>query len=61
MPIWVHVLSVFIQLGKLIYDMCKKDPKAAEACTLAIKDAKKNGDVSKLQQLLDNIKGDGSC
>jgi hypothetical protein len=61
MPIWVQVLSVFIQLGKLIYDMCKKDPSAAKACTTAIKEAKEKGDVSKLQQLLDTIKGDGSC
>lgn len=61
MPIWVQVLSVFIQLGKLIYDMCKKDPKAAEACSIAIKQARDTGDLTKLQKLLDNIKGDGSC
>jgi hypothetical protein len=61
MPIWVQVLSVLLQLSKFIYEVFKKDPAAAKACTLAIKEAKKSGDVSKLQQLLDNIKGDGTC
>jgi hypothetical protein len=61
MPPWVQILSVFIQLGKLLYDVLKKDPQAAKECSIAIKHARDTGDLVKLQQLLDNIKGDGSC
>jgi hypothetical protein len=61
MPPWVQIVAVFIQLGRLLYDVLRKDPRAAEACSIAIKQARDTGDLTKLQKLLDNIKGDGSC
>lgn len=61
MPPWVQIVAVFVQLGRLLFDVLKKDPKAAEACSVAIKHARETGDLAKLQKLLDNIKGDGLC
>lgn len=61
MPVWLQIASAVLQLVKLIRDMLKDNPKAAVSCSVAIKEVRKTGDATKLQQLLDSIKRDGSC
>ena len=53
---WVQIASAVIQLIRLILDLLREDPKAAKSCSVAIKDARKNGDVTKLNQLLALLK-----
>jgi uncharacterized membrane protein (DUF106 family) len=66
MPIWLPYLSTIIgalvQLAKLLIDMARdKEGDQIKECGLAIEEARKSGDVSKLTKIIENMKRGKSC
>lgn len=66
MPVWLPYISTIIgalvQLAKLLIDMAKeKKTDEIKACGLAIEEARKTGDVSKLTKLIEDMKRGQKC
>lgn len=50
------IISVCIEIIKLIVALRKKNPKLAKECLGAMESARKQGDLSGLQKLLDRLR-----
>lgn len=66
MPVWLPYISTIIgalvQLAKLLIDMAKeKKSEEIKECGLAIEEARKTGDVSKLTKLIEDMKRGKPC
>lgn len=51
------IISICVNIIRLIVSLRKKDPELAAKCMVAMSEAKKNKDLSKLQQLLHDLQG----
>jgi hypothetical protein len=66
MPVWLPfiptIISALVQLAKLLIDLAKeKSGDKIKDCAVAIEDARKSGDVSKLTKLIEDMKRGKSC
>lgn len=66
MPVWLPfiptILSALVQLAKLLVDLAKeKSGDKIKDCAVAIEDARKTGDVSKLTKLIEDMKRGKPC
>lgn len=66
MPVWLPfiptILSALVQLAKLLMDLAKeKSGDKIKDCAVAIEDARKTGDVSKLTKLIEDMKRGKPC
>jgi hypothetical protein len=65
MPAWLtlipSIISAVIQLIKLIMELKKKNPVAAKDCSEALATARKSGDGSAMQHLLDKMGKGENC
>lgn len=56
------ILSALVQLAKLLYDAAKeRKGDEIKECGLAIEQARKTGDVSKLVEIIEKMKRGKSC
>ena len=66
MPVWLPfiptILSALVQLANLLVDLAKeKSGDKIKDCAVAIEDARKTGDVSKLTKLIEDMKRGQPC
>jgi hypothetical protein len=66
MPVWLPfiptIISALVQLAKLLIDLAKeKSGDKIKDCAVAIEDARKSGDVSKLTKLIEDMKRGKPC
>jgi hypothetical protein len=66
MPVWLPYISTIIgaliQLAKLLLDFAKeKDGDKIKECGLAIEEARKSGDISKLTKIIEDMKRGRPC
>lgn len=66
MPVWLPyistILGALVQLAKLLIDMAKeKSGDKIKECGLAIEEARKSGDVSKLTKIIEDMKRGNPC
>lgn len=66
MPVWLPfiptILSALVQLAKLLVDLAKEQSgHKIKDCAVAIEDARKTGDVSKLTKLIEDMKKGQPC
>jgi uncharacterized membrane protein (DUF106 family) len=66
MPVWLTLLptiiSALVQLAKLLLDLAKeKKQDEIKSCGLAIEEARRTGDTTKLTQLIEKMRKGQSC
>jgi hypothetical protein len=66
MPIWLPyvptIIGALVQLAKLLVDLAKqKETDQIKDCAIAIEEARKSGDVSKLTELIEKMRKGKSC
>lgn len=65
MPAWIpylpSIISALYQLTKLLIELTNGSGDDIKACGLAIEEARKLGDVSKLTALIEKMKGGQKC
>jgi hypothetical protein len=66
MPVWLPylptIISALVQLAKLLAEMAsKRSGEDIKECSIAIEDARKTGDVSKLEAILKKMREGKSC
>lgn len=66
MPVWLTLLptiiSALVQLAKLLVDLAKeKKQDDIKACGIAIEEARRTGNVSKLTELIEKMRKGQSC
>lgn len=55
------IISVCIEIIKLIMALRKTNPALAKECQVAMQEARKAGDVTRLQELLAKLRKDEKC
>jgi hypothetical protein len=62
-PWWVKSLPTFVSVVLEVTKFCigLKDKKEAQSCAIAIEKARKEGDTTKLEQLIEKMKRGESC
>ena len=66
MPVWLPyiptIISALVQLAKLLVDLAKeKETDQIKGCAIAIEEARKTGDVTKLTELIEKMRKGKSC
>lgn len=66
MPVWLPyiptIISALVQLAKLLVDLAKeKEADQIKGCAIAIEQARKTGDVTKLTELIEKMRKGKSC
>lgn len=66
MPVWLPfiptILSALVQLAKLLVDFAKEESgDKIKECAVAIEDARKTGDTSKLTKIIEDMKRGKPC
>ena len=66
MPVWLvylpTILSALVELTKLLLSLAKeKNQDQIKECSLAIEEARKSGDTSKLTELIEKMKKGKPC
>jgi hypothetical protein len=66
MPAWIiylpTILSALVELAKLLVNLAKeKNQEQIKECSLAIEEARKSGDTSKLTDLIEKMKRGKPC
>lgn len=66
MPVWLPfiptILSALVQLAKLLMDLAKEQSgDKIKDCAVAIEDARKTGDTSKLTKIIEDMKRGKPC
>lgn len=62
LPYLPAILGALVQLAKLLYDLAKeKSGDSIKDCGIAIDEARRTGDMSKLQTIIDQMKRGKSC
>ena len=61
-PYLPAILGALVQLARLLYDMAKeKSGDSIKECAVAIDEARRTGDTSKLSQIIDQMKRGKKC
>ena len=61
-PYLPAILGALVQLAKLLYDLAKeKSGDSIKDCALAIDEARRTGDMTKLQTIIDQMKRGKTC
>ena len=61
-PYLPAIFGALVQLARLLYDMAKeKSGDSIKDCALAIDEARKTGDVSKLTRLIEQMRKGKPC
>lgn len=66
MPAWIiylpTILSALVELTKLLVNLAKeKNQEQIKECSIAIEEARKSGDTSKLTDLIEKMKRGKPC
>jgi hypothetical protein len=62
LPYLPAILGALVQLAKLLYDLAKeKSGDSIRDCAIAIDEARRTGDTSKLTTIIDQMKRGKSC
>jgi hypothetical protein len=66
MPPWLlylpTIINALVQLAKLLIDLAKdKESDQIKSCAVAIEDARKSGDTSKLTELIEKMRKGKPC
>lgn len=66
MPVWLPylptIISALVQLAKLLIEFAReKESDQIKECALAIEEARKSGDTTKLTELIDKMRKGKSC
>jgi hypothetical protein len=62
LPYLLAILGALVQLAKLLYDLAKeKSGDSIRDCAIAIDEARRTGDTSKLTTIIDQMKRGKSC
>lgn len=66
MPAWIiylpTIIQALVQLAKLLLDLAKeKKQDDIKACGIAIEEARRSGDVSKLTELIEKMRKGQPC
>jgi hypothetical protein len=62
LPYLPAILGALVQLAKLLYDLAKeKSGDSIKDCAIAIDEARRTGDTSKLTTIIDQMKRGKSC
>lgn len=57
----IFIVQAIIEIVKLIMQLRKTNPVAAEQCSVALREARKTGDTSRLRQILDSMENGNGC
>lgn len=61
-PYLPAILGALVQLAKLLYDLAKeKSGDSIKDCAVAIDEARRTGDVSKLTEIIEKMKKAKTC
>jgi len=61
-PYLPAIISALVQLARLLYDLAKeKSGEEIKECSTAIEEARKTGDVSRLEEILKRMKEGKPC
>lgn len=61
-PYLPAILGALVQLAKLLYDLAKeKSGDSIKDCAVAIDEARRTGDVSKLTEIIEKMKKGKTC
>ena len=55
------IISVCVEIVKLIIALRKSNPALAKECQVAMQEARKAGDMTRLQALLERLKKENKC
>mgnify|MGYP006266906281 CR=1 FL=1 len=65
MPPWLPyiptIISAVVQLIKLLADLAKNKGDDIKQCSLAIEEARKTGNISRLEEIIKKMKEGKSC
>lgn len=66
MPVWLPylptIIGALVQLAKLLVDLAKqKETDQIKDCAIAIEEARKSGDVSKLTEIIEKMRKGKPC
>jgi uncharacterized membrane protein (DUF106 family) len=66
MPAWIiylpTIINALVQLAKLLIDLAKdKESDQIKSCAIAIEEARKSGDTSKLTELIEKMRKGKPC
>lgn len=66
MPAWIlylpTIVNAIVQLTKLLLELAKtKNKEEIKSCAIAIEDARKTGDTSKLTELIEKMRKGQQC
>lgn len=66
MPAWIvylpTIISALVELAKLLLNLAKEQKKDdMKACAIAIEEARRTGDTTKLTQLIEKMRKGQSC
>lgn len=66
MPVWLPylptIISALVQLAKLLIELAKGESKDdIKQCSIAIEEARKSGDTTKLEEIIKKMKEGKPC
>jgi len=66
MPVWLPyvptIIGALVQLARLLVDLAKTNSKDdIKQCSVALEDARKSGDTTKLEEILKKMREGKSC